>query len=34
MLHAMRDSCLENKAEVALGFDGLKNPGTISSMPP
>ena len=22
MLHAMRDSCLENKAEVALGFDG------------
>ena len=22
MLHAMRDACLENKAEVALGFDG------------
>jgi len=22
MLHAMRDSCVENKAEVALGFDG------------
>ena len=22
MLHAMRDACLDNKAEVALGFDG------------